>query len=156
MPAEDWEALPYLDWRTWLWRYALPSLLLSAPWMAPWLLFSSEERAADDADGLVLLLGFVLLPLAALLVGFVTRPAQPWIAPAAAFVLLWLGIGVIQGRDEVRLEEVIATLLALAGPQAALAALGCAAHDRLRRMLSAPLHLPHPPRPPRREPHLPA
>ena len=154
--ARNWRPALAAHWRTWLWRYVLPSLLLSVPWAAPWLFFSAAERAAGDADDLVLLLGFVVLPVVALLTGMLARPTQAWIAPLAALALLWLGIGVVQGRSEVHLEEVLATLIALAGPQAALIWLGYVVRDRLQQALSEPLHLPQLPRLTGREPRVPA
>ena len=79
-------------WRTWIWQYALPGVLLSFPVWLPGLFYTDDEVDASDADGVMLFSYVVALPLLALLVGILMRPVRTWIAPAAALALSWVVI----------------------------------------------------------------
>jgi hypothetical protein len=134
------------NWRTWLWQYALPIVLLSFPPALPGLFYTEAEVDAGDADGAMLLAYYVAQPVLALLIGVLMRPARLWIAPAVAIVLSWIVIILAEGIGNVEVEQLGALAFLVALPQVVLIWLGKSFRNWVERTARSLL---------RRKPHTP-
>jgi hypothetical protein len=125
-----------IDWRPWLWRYALPSLLLSIPGFLP-LFVSVETRENASLDGVMLFGLFVAAPLAGFLIGVALRPTYVWISPLIAVGLFWVSAALnSSAREGWDAGDILLTVFLLGLPWMVMIWLGRALRDWLEDRFS--------------------